>query len=79
MTTLEVRSLNHCCRGKANKRYVGCVCVRERERVRACGRARSLYSKQRASAMSAAPLVPPYYLINGTVFGKKLLNVKCVF
>ena len=38
---------------------------------------------RRITLSSVARLVPPYffphYLINGTIFGEKLLNTKCVF
>ena len=39
--------------------------------------------KRRIVLLSVACLAPPYfflhYFINGTIFGEKLLNIKCMF
>ena len=69
---IEARSRNHCCRRKAiSITYSECV---------------SLASvTQHAMRMPRINLWPvwlynifPHYLENGMIFGKKLLNIKCV-
>jgi len=65
---------NHCCRGKAiSIAYSKCVSVvlgiqhaMRMRHIDICGLPRST-------------IFFPHYLINGTFFGKKLLNTKCVF
>jgi hypothetical protein len=70
----KLRSRNHCCRGKAKSViYFKCGFV----------------SLGIQLAMRNAPYchlwpvsfynIFPHYLINGTIFGNKLLNTKCVF
>jgi hypothetical protein len=72
----QARSRNHCCRGKAiSITYSECVFVAlVIQHAKGTHRAIGLLS-------SVACLVLPYfphYLINGTIFGKTLLNIKCV-
>jgi hypothetical protein len=71
----EARSRNHCCRGKAI--HVTCS-----ERVSVD----LVIHMQSACAILYCRLWPlwhyrifPHYLINGAIFGKKLLSIKCVF
>ena len=72
---IEARSRNHCCRGKAvSVTYSECVSV-----ALVIRHAKSMRS---IILSSVACLALPYfstYLINGTILGKKLLNIKCVF
>jgi hypothetical protein len=69
---------------KSNKYYIflrECVCVCARAR----GRARVALLVQHAKRMRChlwlfwLHRVFPHYLINGTIFGKRLWNIKCVF
>jgi len=70
----DMRSRNHCCRGKAiSSTYSECVSValviKHAKRTRhivICG-------------LSGSTIFFLHYLINGTIFEKKLLNTKCVF
>jgi hypothetical protein len=71
---VEERSLKHCCTGNAiSVTYSECVSV-------ALGT-----GTQSACAILSSVACPalqyffPHYLINGTIFEKKLLNTKCVF
>ena len=76
----KARSLNHCCLGRA----VGItysVCVR----VYSC-LSHPAFKYHIFCIILYRHLLPvklhhifPHYLINGTVFEKKLLNIKCVF
>ena len=81
---------NNCCYGKAMCYIFLCVCVRAcacvlaRARAHACACARvALSSIQRACACCLRPLWPHrifyQYFINGTIGGKKLLNMNCLF
>jgi hypothetical protein len=88
---LEARSHNHCGRGKSiSIAYSVCVCVCVCVSVclsvclSVCSP--SYPSMQSACAVWYCPLWPvcfchifTRYLINGTIFGKKLLHTKCVF
>ena len=85
----EARSENHFCRGKAVSRTYFCVCVC----VCKCGCACSGVFWSACSLTNLACNSPPYchlrllwlhrtfrlFLINCTIFGKKLLSTKCVF
>ena len=82
--TIDKRSQNHCCCGKALSLTYFCVCVR----VGAVGwrvpEACSLTNRE-CNAPPYCHLSPPWlhhvfrhYLTNGMIFGKKLLNTKCV-
>jgi hypothetical protein len=73
---IGARSRNHCCRGKAvSVTYPECesvaLVIQHAKRMRCI------------ILSSVACLTIPFffsvYLINGTIFGKKLLNIKCVF
>ena len=70
----EVRSCNHCCTGIAliitysEYAFVD-LSIQNAMRMRhiaICG-------------LSRSTIFFAHYLINGTIFGKKLLNTKCVF
>jgi len=77
----EARSCNHCCSGKTiSSTYSVCVCVRARVCV-AVGIQHAMRMCRIIYHLWSAPLysIFPNYLINGTIFGKKLLNRKCVF
>jgi hypothetical protein len=72
---VEARSRNHCCRGKAiSIIYSECVCCLS-------------YPAHTAHApyyivtcgLSGCTIFFTHYLINCTIFGKMLLNIKCVF
>jgi hypothetical protein len=67
---MEVRSRNHCCRGRTiNVPYPDRVSV--------------ALVIQHATRMRLWPArlynIFPHYLINGTIFEKTLLIIKCVF
>jgi hypothetical protein len=72
---LGARSRNHCCRAKAisitYSEYVSVVLVIDMQSVCAV-----LYCHLWPVWLY---YIFPHYLINGTIFGKKLLNIKCVF
>jgi len=66
---IDTRSCNHCCSGKAiSITYPECVFV-------------ALVIEPSYCYLWPAPLysIFPHYLINGTIFEKKLLNTKYVF
>ena len=71
---IEARSRNHCCSGKTiSITYSECVCSLS-------------YPACKAHALYYIVMWPvwlyhifPHYLINGTIFGENLLNIKCVF
>jgi len=68
----EARSRNHCCSGRAKSiSYSDCVCS-----------LRYPANKAHAPYRHLWPLwlchISPNYLINGTIFGKIFLNIKCV-
>jgi hypothetical protein len=71
----QARSRNSCCRGKAiGVTYSECVSVAlviRHEWVRAV-----LYCYQWPDCLYN---IFPHYLVNVTIFGKRLLNTKCVF
>jgi hypothetical protein len=73
----EARSLNHCCRGKAKSvTYSECECVC----VFVCSL--SYTCKAHAPYCHLQSIrhhhIFPHYFIKVTIFGKKLLNIKCV-
>ena len=70
----ETRSRNHCWRGIAVLYTLSCVCVCACVRV---GGVR--YPEGNAHAAFWLQHIFPHYLIYGTIFGKKLLKIKCVF
>jgi hypothetical protein len=86
---IEARSRNNCCRWKAVSIAYFCVCVCV-QGVWGCRGAGVCLCA--CSVISPARNAPPYchlrplwlhkifrhYLINGMIFGKKLLNIKCV-
>jgi hypothetical protein len=87
---MEVRSQNHCCHGKQSVLHISvfvlaCAWVRaSRARKHEHGRALAYLSSMPGTGaiLAASSLAPPYfqhYLINGMIFGKKSLNIKCVF
>jgi len=63
----EARSCNHCCRGKA-------VIITYSESYLACS-ARAPYCHLWPVRLYD---IFPHYLMNGTIFGKTLLKIKCV-
>jgi hypothetical protein len=72
---IEARSRNHCCRGKAvSITYSECVSV---------ALVIQHAKRMRRIILYLWPVwlyhIFPHYLINGTIFGKMLLNIKCVF
>jgi hypothetical protein len=71
---VEARSSNHCCSGKGiSITYCECVIV-------ALGFQHAVRVRRIAiCALPRSTVLLPHYLINGTIFGKKLLNTKCVF
>jgi len=78
-------SYNHHCRGKAKILYILSVCLYPYLYSMQCACA-LLYSMQCACALLYCHPWPdrlyhifPNYLINGTIFGRKLLNIKCIF
>ena len=89
----KARSRNHCCREKSISITYLCVCLRSREYVwvtgrvhaRACLRVALIIQhatrKRHIVTSFVAPLAPTHFSIslNSTIFGKKLLNIKCVF
>ena len=88
---IEARSRSNCCRGKSVlhisvcARVLACARARGRVHARACMWT-CLSSMQFVCAMLSLNLwllwlhsIFPHYLINNTIFGKMLLNIKCVF
>ena len=73
----EVRSQNHCCRGKAiSITYSECVCSLS---YPACKAHAPFYMYTAVCRLSGSTTFFKRYFINGTTFGKELLNIKCVF
>ena len=71
---------NHCCNGKAISITFFCVCVG----ARACDCARVALLMQHAKRRHVScglwlHQIFRHFLINDTIFGKTLLNIKCVF
>jgi len=71
----QSRSRNHCCRGKAII-ITYTECVFRRLGFQHANRTRLLMLSVSCLAL---PLFIPHYLINSTIFGKKLLTIKCAF
>ena len=72
---LEVRSHSHCCRAKAiNNTYYECVSVALD--IQHAKRMRLLYCHLWPVWLYH---IFPHYLTNGTITGRKLLNIKYVF
>jgi len=70
----EALSCNHCCRPKAVS-ITYSVCVLVASVIRHAMRMRHTV----ICGLPASTIFSPHYLINGTIFGEKLLNTKCVF
>ena len=70
----EARSCNHFCRGKAiNITYFEYVFV-------TLSIQHATHMRHNAiCGLSGSTIFFPHYLINGTIFRKTLLNIKCVF
>ena len=71
----DARSHSHCCRGKARS-------ITDSERF--CSFSYPVYTAHAPYCivicdLSGSTMFFPHYLINGTIFWKKLLNTKCVF
>jgi hypothetical protein len=74
--TAETHSRNHCCVGKLTG--IGCSeCVYVALVLQHATSMRLIILS--FVACPAVPSPPPHYLINGTILGKTLLNIKCVF
>ena len=74
LRNIEAYWFNHCCSGKAiSITQLECVCICSVS-YPACNAQAPYYH------LCPAPLynIFPHYLINGTIFEKKLLNTKCV-
>jgi len=69
----EALSCFHCCHGKSSKYYIFWVYVCSL-RYPACN-AHAPYCHLWPVRLYS---IIPHYLVNGTIFGKKLLNMKCV-
>ena len=70
---IEVRSSKHCCSGEIiNITYCESICSL---RYPACCALAPCYRLWPVHLYK----IFPHYLINGTIIGKKLLNIKCVF
>ena len=85
---VEARSRNHCCRGKAISIIQFCVCVRARARAwvgawacaYACIALQIQHETRRHIVTCGLSGSTKFFdIIKGTIFAKKLLNVKCVF
>ena len=86
-SNIETRLRNNFCRGKANiVTHLECVCVCVCVCVRACVCVSAALVIQHAKrvrhiilSLVACLAVPYFSTLCGTTFGRKLLNVKCVF
>jgi len=71
---IQARWCNHCCNGKAiSITYSECVFTALGNQHAMCMRPTVIRCLPRSTVFY------PHYLINGTTFGKKVLNTKCVF
>ena len=71
---IETLSRNHCCSGKTIS-VICCQCVSVAIVMQHAMRMRHTV----VCGLPRSTIFFPHYLINGTIFEKKLLNTKCVF
>ena len=72
--SVEVRSCNHSCRGKAVS-----ITYSEFVFVLSCTQHAMRMLHIVICGLSGSTIFFSHYVINGKIFGKKLLNIQCVF